>query len=50
MLQQFIKRWFNQLSLSSHLESYIMSGNPKSIYDVERLTREFELKLSQGAL
>lgn len=50
MLQKFVKSWFGQPSLGSRLENYIMSGNPKSIYDVERLTKEFELKLSRGVI
>jgi hypothetical protein len=45
----FQRRW-HQFSYSSMLERYIISGYPKSIYDVERLTQEFEQKLSRGAL
>lgn len=42
--------WFDQLSYGSMLERYILSRNPKSIYDIERLTREFEFKLSRGGI
>jgi hypothetical protein len=50
MFTKICQRWWNQFSYSSMLEQYIISGYPKSIYDVERLTREFEHKLSRGAL
>lgn len=32
----------------SKLEEYIVSHNPKDTYDVERLTREFDEKQTQG--
>ena len=50
MIKKLFQRWWNQFSYSSMLEQYIISGYPKSIYDVERLSREFEHKLSRGAL
>jgi hypothetical protein len=34
----------------SELERYIMSHNPQSNHDVERLTRQFDKQLSQGRI
>jgi hypothetical protein len=34
----------------SELESYIVSHQPQSIYDVEQLTRQFDTQLSQGKI
>jgi hypothetical protein len=48
MFKQFVQSWLAQQSYGSMMERYIISGYPKSIYDVERLTREFDLKLSRG--
>jgi hypothetical protein len=48
MFYDLFKSWFNWLSFGSAMERYVISGNPKSIYDIERLTKEFELKLSRG--
>jgi hypothetical protein len=48
MFKKLFHRWFDQRSYGSMMERYIISGYPKSIYDVERLTREFDLKLSRG--
>lgn len=37
-----IKSWVASPSYGSHLENYINSHNPKTVYDIERLTEEFE--------
>lgn len=37
-----------QQTYGSMLEKYIISNNPKNTYDVDRLTREFELRQHQG--
>jgi hypothetical protein len=50
MFTKLYQCWLSQFSYHSIMERYIISGYPKSVYDVERLTREFEQKLSRGAL
>lgn len=50
IILRLFKRWFNQQSFGSILERHILSGNPKSVYDVERLIKEFEFKLSRGEI
>lgn len=50
MFSKLYQRWLDQFSYGSMMERYIISGYPKSIYDVERLTREFDLKLSRGEI
>jgi hypothetical protein len=50
MVTKLIQRWLGQFSYGSMMERYIISGYPKSIYDVERLTQEFDLKLSRGEI
>lgn len=50
IILRLFKRWISRRSFSSMLESHILSGNPKSVYDVERLTKEFEFKLSRGEI
>jgi hypothetical protein len=57
MLHQLIKhivkmcqRAVKPQSYSSELESYILSHQPQSIYDVEQLTRRFDKQLSQGRI
>jgi hypothetical protein len=34
----------------SDLEQYIVDQNPQNIYDVERLAKEYDNKISQGFL
>lgn len=52
VLGAVIPALFNDKSNSygSHLEEYIISNNPKDAGDVERLTREFQLKQKQGII
>jgi hypothetical protein len=53
MLTEFtskIKSWLTKPTYSSELESYILSHQPQSIYDVEQLTRQFDTQLSQGKI
>ena len=50
MFTKLYQHWLSQFSYGSMMERYIISGYPKSIYDVERLTREFDLKLSRGEI
>ena len=49
----YIPKLFNQTyknPYGSELERYIVSHNPQSIYDVEKLTQEFDKKNSEGML
>jgi hypothetical protein len=50
MIKKLFQCWSTQFAYSSMMERYIISGYPKSIYDVERLTREFEQKLLRGEI
>jgi hypothetical protein len=36
------------VTYGSELEQYIVDKNPQSIYDVERLAKEYDKKTSQG--
>jgi hypothetical protein len=47
---ELIKKWLMPYTYGSDLESYILSHNPQSIYDVEQLTRQFDNQLSQGRI
>ena len=42
---QFIGKLFNT-DYGSQLEEYITSHYPKSVYDVEKLTREYESRIT----
>lgn len=37
-----IKSMFSITNYSGELDSYIQSRNPQNLYDIERLTEEFE--------
>lgn len=39
---EFLKAIFNNPVIKNDLEEYIVSGNPQSEQDVEKLTREFQ--------
>lgn len=50
MLLSFIKNWFKPVTYSSELESYITNHNPQNGGDIERLTRQYDMQISQGKL
>jgi hypothetical protein len=43
---KYIGRLFTS-DYGSQLEDYINSRNPKSVYDVEKITKEFEISTTQ---
>lgn len=50
----YIKKQFKwrgkTVTYGSELEQYIAVRQPQNIYDVEKLTRQFDAQLSQGKL
>jgi len=42
--------WFQIRSYGRELEEYIIAKNPKDLCDIERLSREYNWKISQGSL
>jgi hypothetical protein len=48
MLLKLINRWFT--AKTSFLENYIVAGRPENVTDVERLTREYHYRTTQGML
>ena len=48
MLLKLINRWFT--FKTSFLENYIVAGRPENVTDVERLTREYHYRTTQGML
>lgn len=49
MLKQLLQ-WIAPRTYNSDLERYISSKHPQSVFDVEKLEREYNTKLSQGKL
>ena len=41
-------RWFEIRSYGRELEQYIIHRNPKDLCDIERFSREYGWKMSQG--
>ena len=41
---RFITDWLQKNSYESQLEEYITRSNPQDVGDVDRLTKEFEMK------
>lgn len=49
LITKQITRWFSyKQDRRSLLDRYISERNPKNYQDIERLTKEFEYKYSQG--
>jgi hypothetical protein len=42
--------WFQIRSYGRELEEYIVAKNPKDLCDIERLSREYNWKISSGSL
>jgi hypothetical protein len=42
--------WFSIRSYGLELETYIIAKNPKDLCDIERFSKEYNWKISQGYL
>lgn len=47
-IQKIVEKFQKPRSYGSELENYITSHNPRDTGDVDRLTREFDTKISNG--
>jgi hypothetical protein len=47
-VKSLVQAFQKPLSYGSELEAYIVSHDPQSAYDVDRLTREFDNKNRHG--
>lgn len=49
-IRQLLSKVFAHTGYQSQLDRYVASKHPKDVYDVERLTREFDQKLQKGMI
>lgn len=51
MFKSLLQHWFSQpKQYQSALDRYISARNPQNASDVERFTKEFENKITQGKI